>query len=153
VVVCNASVGGKQLPVLVQSFANGHATCTWSTSAADGGRSLSGTIAAAEPQSNLSATMPFTTLLLDVTHPHAHASASPGRWGTAVPLHFTASDETGPVLLQVRVYRGGTTVAQVSAPFHWTAPSAATATAFHFCVTAKDKAGNTSRSCAPIPLS
>jgi subtilisin family serine protease len=152
-IICSASIGGKPLTLLVQSFAAGQATCTWGTPAAAGGRSLSGTIAATEPQSNLSATAPFTTLLVDITHPKVHALASPGRWGARVPLHYTASDETGAVSVKVRVYRGGTIAATGSAPFHWTAPTSPTSAAFRFCVTAKDKAGNASSSCAPIRLS
>jgi subtilisin family serine protease len=152
-VTCNASVDGKPLTLLVQSFATGQATCAWSTSAGEGGRPLSGTIAATEKTTNLAATTPFTTLLVDITHPKVLALESAGRWGARVPLHFTASDETGAVTVRVRVYRGATIVAKGSEPFQWTAPSAPTTTPFRFCVTAMDKAGNTSKSCAPIRLS
>jgi len=156
-IACAASIGGTVLVPLTQSLSNGQATCSWHTPASAGGRTVSGTIAATEPQTGLSATKPFTTSLVDVTRPKAQALSSPGRWGARVLLHFVASDETGSVSVLVRVYRGGTVVAKESgragSSLAWLAPSVRRTGAFRFCVTATDKAGNTSApSCAPIPL-
>jgi hypothetical protein len=90
-----------------------------------------------------------------------HAQVSTGRWGASVPLHFVATEATGPVSVKVRVFRGSAVVAMVSghaasgadASIGWAAPSAPTTTAFRFCVTASDTTGNVSApSCAPIRL-
>jgi hypothetical protein len=156
-ITCTAAIDGMTLSPLSESLASGRASCTWPTPASAGGRTVTGTIAATEPQSGLSASTPFTTRLLDITRPTAQALPSPGQWGTRVPLLFIGSDETGSVSMLVRVFRNGRAVAKVSgdgaSSIGWTAPSASTTDVFGFCVTATDKARNKSASsCAPILL-
>jgi hypothetical protein len=156
-VVCSALLDGTALHPLTQSLTKGQATCAWNTSASAGGRTLSGTVAVTEPQTGLSVSKPFTTRLIDSTAPKVQALSSSGRWGARVPLHFTASDETGAVSVLIHIYRGSAVVAKESggggSPLAWIAPSVSRTGVFHFCVTATDKVGNTSApSCAPIPL-
>ncbi len=159
-VTCSAAVDGTPVAAAAQSFADGRATCGWSTAASAGGRALTGTIAVTEPQSGLTASTPFTTQLVDRTRPTVRALAGSGRFASVVPLRVVASDESGAVALRFRVYRGSTIVATrtraaaagATVSFGWAAPRSA-AGPFHFCVTATDKSGNAATSCAAIRLS
>jgi subtilisin family serine protease len=158
---CSATIDGAPAQVVVQSFEQGAATCAWSTPKSAGGHILTGTIGVTEPQTNLSVSKPFTTRLDDVTRPKVKALAGAGSFNAVVPLRFVANEETGPVSVKLRVYRGATRVATgkrsaasgATSVFGWTAPGATT-TPFKFCVTATDRAGNVSASsCAAIRLS
>ena len=160
-VACAGTVSGKAVAPLVQELTNGQVTCAWRTPVTGAGHTLTGTISVTESQTGLVATQPFTVALGDVTPPNVHAVPADGTWGAAVPLHFVATEETGRVAVRVRVSRGKEVVATSSGhaesgadtSIRWTAPRTQTAKAFHFCVTATDKAGNVSApSCAAIRL-
>jgi subtilisin family serine protease len=158
-VQCSATVAGVVLETVAQSFADGRATCTWATPASAATKSLAGTIAVTEPQTGLTASRPFATLLVDRTRPKVRAFTGSGHFDSIVPLRFVATDNSGAVSVQLKVFRAGTVVATgkrsvsggATSVFGWAAPRA-TSHAFHFCVTATDRSGNAAQSCAPIRL-
>ena len=146
-VVCAGTVGGKPVSA-ARSGVHGRTGDVHVADAGDGGRSLSGTIAAAEPQTGLFATQPFTSRS-STSRARRHTVCQPGR-GARVPLALRGERRNrSGVAVGSSVYRR-----KVVAIFSATrarpdpldgARAPDRRTAFHFCVTATDKAGNVER--------
>jgi hypothetical protein len=161
-VVCEASAGGEQLPAATQTVAAGAVSCGWNVPARRGGSTLVGTVRVTAE--GVSAAQPFQQAIADVTEPNARALPSKGRWGARIALRYRVGDETGRTREQVRVYRGSTSIFQVTTGVRvtspsrtytasWQAPLKPLRGSLRFCVRAWDATGNLSeRSCASLSV-
>lgn len=102
-------------------------------------------------------------IAFDTARPTVKALASKGSKGTAVSLRYTVADNSRIARPTIVVYQGGKVLRRSVGPFGDAVAGSILTTAFvapatpkgalRFCVTARDRAGNTSRqSCAAITV-
>jgi subtilisin family serine protease len=161
---CAASVNGVVLRTAEQSLSGGTLSCSWETTAGLDDRTLTGTVVVTDGPTGVTATLPFTAKLGDLTPPIVRALHATGKWGGKVALPFGGNEDTGVAAAGAVVRRNGKAVASVHGSFAairpsgtyslaWKAPKRRTSGAYSFCVRLVDRGGNQSPpSCASISL-
>jgi subtilisin family serine protease len=164
-VSCAASAGDRTLRNTTgQLDDTGTASCDWPIPPGTAGKTLRGTIQVTDTEGN-SATIPFTTRVLDTQAPVATPLRSQGFYGHVVSLRYRLSDDSSLARLRIDILKGLRLFATISKPLltvsagrtytvGWHAPAAPKhPPTWMFCLTGTDAAGNAShRRCTSLHL-